>query len=391
MLSDLAFALAADDNLDIHVVTSRLLYDDKTTRLSAEETLNGVRVHRVLTSSLGRVRTRHQIFDYLTFFVTCSWKLFWLAKRGDTVVVKTDPPLMSVPTMVLTRLLRARQVNWQQDAFPEIAMAAEMRTNNRFVDGVFFGLLTRLRNESVLHTGQTVVLGERMLEHMASQIARPKRVRSKVSIIPNWTDTDAIVPVVPQQNPMRKQWELRDAFVVGYSGNMGIAHDFAVLLEAAQRLQSDERIQLLFIGNGKRKRYVQHAVKTKQISNVQFKPYQPRSMLAKSLSVPDVHIVTLRPEMEGLIVPSKFYGVAAAGRPTIFLGDLDGEIARNIAAFDCGVAVEPDDVEGLVKAIQTYSDNPDLAARHGANARQMAVEHFDLKVSVQKWKALLTD
>lgn len=389
MLSDLAFALA-DSGLDVHVVTSRLLYDDKAARLPAEELVNGVQAHRVLTSSLGRVRNRHQIFDYLTFVASCSWKLLWLARRGDTVVVKTDPPLMSVPTMVLTRLLGARQVNWQQDAFPEIAVAAGVSTKSTLLNSALFGLLTRLRNESVLHTGQTVVLGERMLEHMAGLIGRPKKLRSKISIIPNWTDTEAIVPVPPAQNPLREQWGLSDKFVVGYSGNMGIAHDFDVILAAAERLTPDPQIQLLLIGNGKRKPYVQKDVADRNLSNVHFKPYQPRTMLANSLSVPDVHLVTLRPEMEGLIVPSKFYGIAAAGRPTIFLGDLDGEIARNIKAFDCGVAVLPDDAEGLVNAIKTYAADPALLARHGANARKMAVEYFDLKVSVAKWRELLT-
>ena len=113
-----------------------------------------------------------------------------------------------------------------------------------------------------------------------------------------------------------------------------------------------------------------------KLTNVSFKPYQPRAMLSNSLSVPDVHLVTLRPNMEGLIVPSKFYGVAAAGRPTIFLGDLDGEIARNLRDFECGIAVAPDDTDGLVTAIRKYVDDPALAARHGANARKMAVSVF---------------
>ena len=386
MLSDLAFALA-EQGYEVEVVASRLMYDDKAARLPGLEQTRGLTVHRVKTSGLGRQFKRHQIVDYLSFLASALWKLARVAGRGDTVIVKTDPPLLSVPVSVMSRLFGWRQINWLQDAFPEIAMAAEVSTRSRLLDTFLFGRLTALRNASMRCAGSSVVLGERMRERLLARGAPAV----KLAVIPNWADTTVIVPVAAAQNPLRKQWGLQDSFVLGYSGNMGLAHDFDVLLQAAQALQNDSRFTVLLIGNGKRKGDVERDVAARKLNNVVFKPYQPRSDLANSLSVADVHLVSLRPEMEGLIVPSKFYGVAAAGRPTIFLGDTDGEVARDIRRFNCGMVVAANDAEGLVAALRRYADEPALLAEHGRNARAMAVEHFDLKVSVEKWRRLLAD
>ena len=384
MLSDLAFELAAR-GVELEILTSRLRYDDPLAKLSSVDRIHGVAVHRVYSSSLGRRRRRNQALDYLTFIVSALVKLVQIGRRGDTVVVKTDPPLLSVPVMVLSRIFGWRQVNWLQDVFPEVAMAAGVSTRSAQLDKFVFGLLTALRNASLRSASNAVVLGERMSARLQAQgipIAQ-------IAIIPNWSDASAIVPVAPDKNCLRNEWGLRERFVFGYSGNMGLAHDFDVLLQAAQQLQGDSRIVVLLVGDGKRKSLIQQVVADRNLHNIIFKPYQPRSELANSLSVADVHLVTLRPEMEGLIVPSKFYGIAAAGRPTIFLGDLDGEVARIIRRFNCGVAVAADDAEGLAKALRRYADDPVLLAEHGLNARTMAVEHFDLQVSVNKWQQLL--
>ena len=101
-----------------------------------------------------------------------------------------------------------------------------------------------------------------------------------------------------------------------------------------------------------------------------FKPYQSRDMLSQSLSAADVHLVSLRPELEGLIVPSKFYGITAVGRPAIFIGDTDGEIARLIARYDCGVTVAPGDGAALAGAVHDLAEDPDRRVKLGKNARR---------------------
>src|SRR5690606_15284067 len=128
-------------------------------------------------------------------------------------------------------------------------------------------------------------------------------------------------PIPHEDNPLRQQWRLDGHFVVGYSGNMGEAHEFDTILDAAEQLRAHGRVRLLFIGGGKHRTYVERVAAERGLYNGIFKPYQPRERLSDSLSAADVHVISLRPEFQGLIVPSRFYGVAAIGRPCLHIGD----------------------------------------------------------------------
>ena len=105
----------------------------------------------------------------------------------------------------------------------------------------------------------------------------------------------------------------------------------------------------------------------------------------------DVHLVTLRPELEGLVVPSKFYGIAAAGRPTLFIGDPEGEIGTVIRESGCGMAVRQGDVAGLAEAILTLRDNAAPREQMGRNARDVFEAKFDMPIAVERWRRLLDD
>ncbi len=114
-----------------------------------------------------------------------------------------------------------------------------------------------------------------------------------------------------------------------------------------------------------------------------------------SLTLPDVHLVSLKPALEGLIVPSKFYSAIAAGRPVIFIGlggkDGDGEIAREVARGDCGVTVSPDDAVGLADAVERLSGDRDACARMGTNARAMFGAEFSREMAMGRWRAVLAE
>jgi len=208
-------------------------------------------------------------------------------------------------------------------------------------------------------------------------------------VIHNWADGDAIRPVDPDANPLRERWGLRGRFVVGYSGNMGRAHEFETVLGACELLYDDPGIAFLFIGDGSQRRWLERAVRRRGLANVVFEPYQPRSALAESLSAADVHLVSLQPVLEGLIVPSKFYGIAAAGRPMIFLGERDGEIAGLVAASGCGITVAVGEADSLVAAIRALRDDPLRVARMGNAARALLENRFDARHAMRHWEALL--
>ena len=382
LLTDLAFDLA-EIGREIHVVTSRQRYDDPSATLAAEEEHRGVRIRRIWTSRFGRANLVGRAIDYLTFYLSAARLLLKLAREGDVIVAKTDPPLISVVAAWVAQRRGAVLINWVQDVFPEVAG----RLGVRIMQGPLGAIAKRLRNYSLRTARANVVLGERMEAQVSAESGHSQSTR----IIENWSDGSLIRPQDRGTNALRKLWNLGDRFVVGYSGNMGRAHEFETILRACDALREDVGIVFLFIGAGRQRDWIEAEAARRSLDNIVFQPYQPRESLATSLSAPDVHLVNLRPFLEGLIVPSKYYGVAAAGRPTIFIGDLDGEIARIVKREDCGLAIASGDFEGLTHAIRNLRDDPVLLTAMGRSARRAFEENHDRPVALAKWSALLAD
>ena len=189
---------------------------------------------------------------------------------------------------------------------------------------------------------------------------------------------------------MRQAWGLEGKFVFGYSGNLGRAHEFDTVLAAAERLRDDPRIVFLMISGGKRFDELARAVKQRALAGFfRFMPYQERKMLAYSLGVPDAHWLSLNPKLEGLIVPSKFYGIAAAAKPIVVIADKNGELARLVQAHGCGVVIEPGDADALVGALLRLASEPDAVTEMGLRARKMLDAQFTRQKAFERWCALL--
>lgn len=385
LLSDLAFELASNSP-SVTVLTTRQCYEDAKALLPAEEVIGGVRVLRIWTTRFGRSNLLGRTVDYLTFYIGAGLRLIQLSRRGDVIVAKTDPPMLSVMVAPIARLKGARLVNWLQDLFPEIAEAVGGgNTAMRWL----YALLRSVRNVSLRAADINVVLGDRMAE-------RVEAARARVTIIPNWSDGQAVRPVARSQSSLRKEWGLEDAFVVGYSGNLGRAHEYRTLIEAIALGQDyaapgsiSVRIVWLFIGGGALYDRFRQEVNSRGLTNVMFKPYQPRECLSESLSVANVHLITLRPELEGLIVPSKFYGVAAVGRPTVFIGDAQGEIATLVARHECGVSIEEGQSRALWEAIVALAADPARCETMGTKARRAFEAYYDKPIAMKAWKDVL--
>jgi len=377
LATDLAIHVAARH--EVHVVTARMRHDDPRAALAPEETRAGVAIHRLATSRFGRSTVPGRAADYATFCLSASAALLRLAGRGDVIVAMTDPPLASVVAARAARRRGARLVNWLQDLFPEVAQRLGL------AQGMAGRLARRARDASLLSAAMNVVVGERMRETVRALGVADDRI----TVIPNWADGEEIQPVEPDANRLRAQWGLADAFVVGYSGNMGRVHEFATILAAAERLRGDPSVVFLFVGDGRQRAWIEAEAARRALPQLRFRPLQPRSALAESLSVPDLHLVTLQPALEGLVVPSKLYGIEAAGRPTLFVGDADGEVARELARSGGGLAIAPGDGEGLARAIVALRDDAARRRSMGTAARAHFDSHHERALALARWDRLL--
>ena len=387
LLSDLCFELSGLGH-EVKVVTSCQLYDDADAVLPSQERVNGVEVHRVRTSRFGRANLIGRAVDYATFYLAAGWLLWRIARMGDVIIAKTDPPLISVIAFFVARLRGARLINWVQDVFPEVAEALGVRA----LAGPQAMLLRSLRNAAFRAAAANVVLGERMAAVVEMGGASPSRIRE----IANWADMDAIRPLAHTDNALRHKWNLDDKLVVCYSGNMGRVHEFETMLGAPQRLRSNDDdtggakgIEFLFIGGGAQRRKVEDEVRSRGLSNIQFRPYQDRADLSLSLGIGDVHLVSQRPEVEGYVFPSKLYGILAAGRPVVFVGDPQGEISLLVEREGIGVAVRQGDARGLAEQLLRLAGDAALREAMGVRARELLCNRYDKRIAFKAWQDLL--
>lgn len=380
IMSDLAASLAAS-GMPIAMVTSRLCYDDPTARLPARERWKAVDIHRVWTSRFGRGHLLGRLLDYLTFYLTLPWTLWRLLRRGDIVIAKTDPPLVSLLVALIAKLRGATLVNWLQDVFPELVVAmGEPKIPRLAMRG-----LQILRNKSLHLASMNVVIGERMSEYFHSQGITADRL----CVIHNWAHENDIAPMPSSRSMLRKSLDLSGKFVVAYSGNMGRAHDIETIFQAARLLGNSNHIVFLIIGGGHGYEKLRQSVQNEGLSSVLFQPYQPLEKLSDSMAAADLHLVSLRPELEGHIVPSKFYGIAAAARPMAFIGDEDGELARLIKQYACGFSVKQGSAALLAERILQLAADDESCQRYGEAARQLLDHQFSRAYAHRQWHDLL--
>jgi glycosyltransferase involved in cell wall biosynthesis len=380
LLTDLASALA-DAGLFVHVICSRQRYDDAGVRLRSHESVGGVAVRRVWTTRFGRAQLAGRALDYASFYVSSAIAMLGSVGRGDTLIAETDPPLISIVAMVAAKLKGAHLVNWLQDIFPEVATMLGANPLPPILDR----LLRRYRDRSLRAARVNVVLGERMREQLESGGISSERIE----VIENWAESRSDAPKSAVGSALRAELGLSHNFVVGYSGNLGRAHEFHTLLGAAEMLRTDPRIVFLMIGGGAGMVQLEREVRERALENFRFLPYQPREALADALAAADVHWVSLKPALEGYIVPSKFYGILAAARPVLFIGDPDGELAREIGRCRCGAVVAVADVPELTRLLRAWQNDPQLLSDMGERGHRRYVERYCAERALQKWLRIL--
>jgi glycosyltransferase involved in cell wall biosynthesis len=380
-MADLAGELSSR-GWQVTMVGSSQRYDDPSANLPLRDRWRGVDIVRFHTSRFGRGSLAGRALDYLSFYVKLPFVLWKVLRRGDQLVAKKDTPHLGVVAGPSARLRGARMVNWLQDLFPDIAVALGQPKLPRPA----VGLLRWMRNRASRRADMNVAIGE----GMRSLLEREGVPASRIEVVPNWSHEDAIRPLAPADSRLRARLGLQDHFVVGYSGNLGRAHEWEPLFEAANLLATNPvRIALLVGGGGHGYEALKREVERTGLGNIHFQPYHPMEYLSDSMAAADLHLVSLRPELEGLIVPSKFYGIASAARPIAFVGDPAGELARLVLENDCGFVTPAGRGDLLAQAILDLAADRERGRRLGGNSRQLLDSRFSRSAAHDRWHHLL--
>ncbi len=378
LLTELAEDLVAR-GADVTVVTGNTAYFDETARFPATDRYKGVRVVRVGFTRFDRSTIAGRLADYALFYVTAFWATIRLG-RQDCLVVLSDPPLMSILAVLVRICTRTSTISWLQDIYPDIAVRAGV-----IPEGWFARTLRRVMMRSLNTMDMNVVLGRCMERHLL----RDGLSKDRVVAIPNWADGEQIQPVDRRSNEFLKMHGLDGRFVVMYSGNFGVVHDIETIMSVVRQTRDLPNLRYCFVGEGVHKQRLVDAAAREQWSHTVFLPYQPKESLQHSLSAGDLHLVSLREDMAGLCVPSKSYGIMAAGRPMLFIGPDECEAAAVIRESRCGFVIPPGDSRAAADAIRTCYHDCALCERQGQAAREYFVRHAHRpQATAQFWSVL---
>jgi glycosyltransferase involved in cell wall biosynthesis len=382
LLTELAEDLV-NQGCSVIVVAGQPTYYESS-RVPPEMAHRGIKILRVGNTQLEKNSVAGKILNSTTFFLGAIRRSLILSE--DTVIlVVTNPPILPFVPYLLSFLRKQKYVCLIHDVYPDIAV----RLGYLRKKGVFYWLWERMNRKMMHGAAAVIVLGRDMEEKIREKMDRSEW--GKIRMIPNWSDEDAVRPIEKGENPFLQEIGLSPStFIVQYSGNMGLSHGMETIIEAASRLQ-DIPVRFLFIGGGGKREKIGKMVAEFGLENVLFLPYQPKEKLQYSLSCSDVSLVSLDEGVEGLSVPSKYYGILASGRPVIALMAERSEVAMSIRESGCGYVVPPGNPDALAERIRYLFDHPDAVREMGKKARQSLERNYSRRVVAEQYLDLLRE
>jgi glycosyltransferase involved in cell wall biosynthesis len=371
LLTDLAEELAEAGHA-VTVVTGQ----SRATRRPTLEAHRGVDIIRVPSGTLDRRDTLQRTIDFFKFARGARQALTHEARPGDTVVMMTDPPLLNGFLAATARRRGWRVIHWIQDVFPEVAAVIQ--------GGGLLKCLRPFRDRAWNDAQACVTLGRDMANFVRSRGVTETALHISANWAPRGVGPAALDAIAAKRNA----WGLTGQFVVGYSGNLGRVHELFPVLDIAEALRHEPNIVFVFIGNGAQRKPLEAAARARGLDRIRFMPPQPREELSTVLSIADVHLVSLRRGCEAFVFPSKLYGIAAAGRPVLFIGSKTSELAEQVEARGFGKSISPEETAEAAEAIRAWRNNPEVLEPMKTAALAFAREHT-LEQRVRFWTVLL--
>jgi len=383
LLTELAEDLTSIHGCDVTVVAG-LPLRSKTTQYSGprpwkvvtREEHNGVHIFRAVGTTLDPQNFLFRVLNYLTYFASSTFAALRIP-RCDVVVTLTDPPIIGLVGLMMSFASGSKFIFLSEDVFPEVTV---LLRKSRLA--TIQGLLRWITHVVIRNADAVVALGETMKNKLVMEKGADA---NRVAVIHNWADCSRIVPV-DKINEFSLSHELVGKFVVMHSGNVGLGQQLEILIDAASELRDHPDILFLIIGDGVKRRELELAARKRGLLNIAFYPHQPKEQLHLVFGSADVFVVSLHRGLAGYIVPSKVYGILAAGRPYITIAEESCEAVLIAKQYDCGVAAE--DAIDFVGKIKLLAASPDLVVRLGNNARRAALD-FDRSAQVEKYFNLI--
>jgi colanic acid biosynthesis glycosyl transferase WcaI len=321
---------------------------------------NGVTVERVGSTAYPRHRMRRRVSNYLTYLALAVPRA--IALHPDIILAMTDPPVAGIAAAFVARRVGCPFVYNIQDMYPDMAVGGDIVR-----PGTLVRRWEKMHRRALKQAARVVVIGDDMRDRVISKGIAPERI----AVVRNGTTHQASSPDLTDPMVQKIIQEIRCgfAFAVLHAGNLGFYGAWSTLLKAAEIL-GNENVGLVFIGEGASLPALQASASN--LPNVRFLPFRPVEQVPHVMMAGDLHIVTVRRGLEGVVVPSKLYSILAAGRPVLAVAAANSDTARIVVESGCGLAVDPDDPAAVAAAIRQLRNDPAKLAEMGRRAREIS-------------------
>ena len=378
-LTGIAEALVVGKDV-VSVLCAQPSYNQRGTKASKSELYHGVDIRRCWSMTCDPKKIWGRLLNFATASLSIGWRSLFSIKRGNQVLVVTNPPLLPFFVRAVCWLKGGKFVLLVHDVYPDVFVPLGLMQPKH----PLYRMLSWVNGKLYASADRVVALGrdmERLVEDKSQG-------RAQVSVIPNWGDVDVIAPTLKTENTLLQELNLVDKFVVHYSGNHGRTHDLLSLVEAAELLKDESDIHFLFVGEGSGKAEAVARTGALDLNNVTFRTFVDRSELNTSLNASDVSVVAFKRGMAGISVPSRLYNLMAAGKPILAVVDDESEVADVIREANVGVTVLPESPKLLAEQILRLKSDDTLRAQMGTNSRKEAVAKYSYEAVAQQYRQL---
>lgn len=396
ILTELAEGLK--DSFNITVICTVPSYDGRVARKYRPhkyffENINGVNIMRLRVPEFRKSFPISRIYNISQYFISAIIASFHTEKMDYVYTISQPPVLGGLLGVVGKYIKRAKFIYNIQDFNPEQVKAVKFTKMKLVTD-----MMMALDKFSCKKADKIIFVGRDMEETLLNRFSSEKERKKlpKYTCINNWIDEKAIVPLDKDNEGVRKlkrEYDLEGKFIFMYSGNIGLYYDLMNIIKVIERFKERQDVLFLFAGDGSVLKSLKKYVNDNSLKNVRFMPYQDKKKLTYSLNLGDVHFVVNAQGIKGVSVPSKLYGVMAAGKPVFGILEEGTEARCIIEESECGKVVNPGDYEGIERLINDFIENKNDNnwKKMGGNGREFLINNLRKDISIEKYRKEILD
>lgn len=388
LMTQIAEGLAVESKgsqYSISVICAQPTYTSRGQRVSRREITNGVQINRCWSTTFSKDRLILRAVNVVTIMITFFIKMLFRFRRGDRVLVVTNPPPLPFVATLAAKLRGAKTYLLIHDVYPDVLVPTGF-TQSASLPYRVIDFATRRLYQSVT---QIITIGRDMKKLV---LQKNPNLKSKVSVITNWAD-EQMCPVPTEDNKFKNKAGVDNELVIQYSGNMGRTHGLNIIAEAAAILEQKGigGLRWMMCGSGSGKKKLEQICTEKNLQSVAILDPVPREDLAALISAANISIISFIPEMSGISVPSRMYNILAVGCPIIGITEPDSELAQTIFDGDLGWVSPPGKPELLADlVIQIYMQRSELTHYH-QRCRTAARTRYTKNNAIRTYYALLSE